>query len=301
MNFYNTKITDNFQIDLREKLISSGFVLSCAQNALWKATSEGVVVTCYSSLKLLVQGKNTESFVNKYLDLKENSQTIQPKLSDVAEVFSHDFDCWIGTDESGKGDYFGPLVTAGVLVKKEQVEFLSSLNIKDSKKLTDKLILEIAPKIKQNCIFSVITINPEKYNELYSKFKNLNRLLAWAHSRAIENVLEKEPNCNNAISDKFADESLIKNALFKNGKKINLIQRTKAESDIAVACASILAREEFVLKMKKFSSIYKMDFAKGGGENPTNQAKEFVQKYGRENLNKIAKLHFKNTQKAINV
>ena len=299
MNFFSTKITNEFQKDLREKLISFGYTISVVQNALWKASGDGVAVTCYASLKLLVQGKNTEKFMQEFLNAKTTAQTEQTKLLPDSQGIEHDFPCWIGTDESGKGDYLGPLVTAGVFVKKEQAEFLASLNIKDSKKLTDKFILEVAPKIKQNCVFSVIAINPEKYNELYSKFKNLNRLLAWAHSRAIENILEEVPECENAISDKFADESLIKNALFKNGKKINLVQRTKAESDIAVACASILAREKFVLKMKEFSSIYGIEFAKGGGDVPTNQAREFVQKYGKENLNKIAKMHFKNTEKII--
>ena len=208
MNFFSTKVTNEFQKELKLKLLNSGYDISVAQNALWKAFKSGVSVTCYESLKLLVQGKNCDDFVEKYLNVKTEQQlTIK---SD--EVFSHDFSCWIGTDESGKGDYIGPLITAGVLVKKEQSEYL----IKDSKKLTDKFISEVAPKIKQNCIFSIVTINPEKYNTLYAKFQNLNKLLAWAHARVIENILEKAPFCTDAISDKFGDESLIKNALQKN-------------------------------------------------------------------------------------
>lgn len=300
MNFYSTKITNDFQQELKQKLMNEGFVISSCQNALWKATKTGVNVTCYTSLKLLVQGKECDKFVENYLNAKPNNQSAeQTLLLDNSNNFDHDFESWIGTDESGKGDYIGPLVTASVLVKKEQVEFLTSLNIKDSKKLTDKFIQQVAPKIKQNCLFSVITINPEKYNELYGKFKNLNYLLAWAHSRAIENILEKEPNCKNAISDKFGNESLIKNALFKNGKKINLVQRTKAESDIAVACASVLAREEFVKRTQKLSETYGIEFAKGGGEIPTNQAKEFVKKFGCDKLKFVAKLHFKNTTNVI--
>ena len=297
MDFFSTKISKDFQNNLRDVLLRDGFTLSGVQNALWKATSSGVSVTCYASLKLLVQGKKTDDFVSRYL----NDISLQQKISveNGDKEFEHDFPSWIGTDESGKGDYFGPLVTAGVYVKKEQVEFLASLNIKDSKKLDDKLILQIAPKIKENTIYSVVTITPEKYNSLYSNFKNLNRLLAWAHSRAIENILEKVPQCQNAISDKFGDESLIKNALFKNGKRINLVQRTKAEADIAVACASILAREEFVLRMKKMASNYGMEFSKGGGEIPTKQAQEYIQKFGREKLNLVAKMHFKNTEKLV--
>lgn len=301
MNFISIKISKEFQEELKQKLLTDNFTFSSCQNALWKATSAGINVTCYASLKLLAQGKNCEEFNSKYLNTNQSKTTknlIQTTLINTNE-FKHDFDSWIGTDESGKGDFIGPLVTAGVYVKKEQVEFLTNLNIKDSKKLTDKFILQVAPKIKQNCLFSVVTINPEKYNELYAKFNNLNKLLAWAHSRAIENLLEKAPNCENAISDKFADESLIKNALFKNGKKINLIQRTKAESDIAVACASILAREEFVKRTENLKNIYKIDFAKGGGDIPTQQAQTFANQYGKDKLKLIAKMHFKNASKII--
>ena len=295
MDFYSTKITNDFQKELKLRLSDDGFGMSIVQNALWKASKNGINVTCYASLKLLIQGKNCDDFVTNYLD----STSAQTKLQLPQPDFEHDFPCWIGTDESGKGDYIGPLVTAGVMVKKEQSEYLAGLNIKDSKKLTDKFMLEVAPKIKQNCVFSVVTINPEKYNELYSKFGNLNKLLAWAHAKAIENILEKYPDCQNAISDKFGDESLIKNALQKNGRKINLIQRTKAESDIAVACASVLAREEFVKRTQTMSKIYGIDFAKGGGEIPTKQAAEFVQKFGADKLKMIAKTHFKNTQSVI--
>lgn len=295
MNFLSIRITNEFQVKLKQKLLEDNFIFSSCQNAIWKATNDGVTVVCYESLKLLVQGKKSEEFNNKYLN-KITENTSQAKLIQT-EDFTHDFSDWIGTDESGKGDFIGPLVTAGVYVKREQVDFLTNLNIKDSKKLTDKFILKIAPQIKQNCLFSVVTINPEKYNELYLKFNNLNKLLAWAHSRAIENLLEKVPSCENAISDKFADESLIKNALFKNGKKINLVQRTKAESDIAVACASILAREEFVKRTEKLKAIYKIDFSKGGSDIATKQAQEFANQYGKDKLKLIAKTHFKNMTK----
>lgn len=295
MDFFSTKLTNDFQKELKLLLSDDGYDMSVVQNAMWKASKNGINVTCYGSLKLLVQGKNCDAFVEKYF--ANNNE--QKKLALPVEDFSHDFSCWIGTDESGKGDYIGPLVTAGVMVKKEQADFLACLNIKDSKKLTDKFMLEVAPKIKQNCVFSVVTINPEKYNELYSKFGNLNKILAWAHAKVIENILEKAPECQNAISDKFGDESLIKNALQKNCRKINLIQRTKAESDIAVACASVLAREEFVKRTKTLSQNYGIDFAKGGGDVPTKQAAEFVRKFGRDKLKLIAKTHFKNTQSVL--
>ena len=156
----------------------------------------------------------------------------------------------------------------------------------------------MACQIKENSTFSVVTINPAKYNELYSKFKNLNNLLAWGHARAIENILEKK-ECKNAISDKFGNESLIKNALMTHGKTINLEQRVRAEDDIAVAAASILARNEFVQRFKKMSREYGINFQKGASEKVKEQAKLFIEKNGKEALPNIAKMHFKTTKEIL--
>ena len=127
MDFFSTKITNEEQRALKEKLANDGFSISSVQNALWKATYSGINVTCYVSLKLLVQGKNSESFVDKYLKNKAGFSEQVKLLEMPSENFVHDFSAWIGTDESGKGDYFGPLITAGVYVKREQVDFLVGL------------------------------------------------------------------------------------------------------------------------------------------------------------------------------
>ncbi len=288
MNFFSIKISLPEAENLKKKLDCDGFNFTSQANALWRAENEGVCIIYYNSSKCLVQGKNTDDIVKKYFNVSE--QTTLNEAND----FIHDFPVWIGTDESGKGDYFGPLVTAGVMVKREQVEYLTSLNIKDSKKLTDNFIKKISNEIKKNCPFSIIVISNEKYNELYNKFGNLNKLLAWAHAKAIENILGKA-SCSYAISDKFGDESLIKNALQKEGKKIELIQRTKAESDIAVACASVIARCEYVERMEKLGYEFKIDLKKGASSLVTEQAQDFVNKYGKEKLKFVAKLHFKNT------
>ncbi|MDD3593383.1 MAG: ribonuclease HIII [Candidatus Gastranaerophilales bacterium] len=295
MNCYSGKLTTKQEKELKKRLETDGFEFASVQNALWSAKGSAVSVTYYKSTKLLVQGKECEAFVGKYL--KPLGQ-LSLGVNLAAENTEHCFTSWIGTDESGKGDYFGPLVTAGVLVDREQIAVLSEFQIQDSKKISDSMIVKIAPKIKKHCVFSVVVISPEKYNQLYDSFKNLNKLLAWSHARAIENILEKK-DCQNVISDKFGDENLIKNALFKKGKTINLIQRTKAESDIAVAAASILAREEYLNRMKQLGFAYKMEFLKGGNEKVDEQAREFVRKYGAQKLNTVAKLHFKNTQRVI--
>lgn len=198
----------------------------------------------------------------------------------------------IGTDESGKGDFFGPLVIAGVLVDERSAKIFADLGIKDSKKLSDKKMLAMAVEIKKNAPHSVIAISNGKYNELYSNIKNLNKLLAWGHARAIENILNSS-SCEYALSDKFGDESLIKNALMKNGQSIRLEQMVRAESDIAVAAASVLARATFVQKMQDMENNYGLKFPKGCSGLVKTAASEFIQKYGKDRLHEVCKTHFK--------
>lgn len=203
-----------------------------------------------------------------------------------------DFITHIGTDESGKGDFFGPLVIAGVLVDEKNAKIFIDLGIKDSKKVSDKKILELAAKIKQHAPHSIIAISNAKYNELYASMKNLNKLLAWGHARAIENILAEHP-CDHALSDKFGDENLIKSALMKNGRSIRLDQMVRAESDIAVAAASILARAAFVQKIAQMEKTYGVKFPKGCAPQVKDAAKEFISKYGKPRLAEVAKTHFK--------
>ena len=202
----------------------------------------------------------------------------------------------IGIDESGKGDYFGPLVIAAVFVDATTQGELKLMGVRDSKKLSDGRILELAPDIKTICPHSVIAIGPQKYNELYAKIKNLNRLLAWGHAKALENLLERGVTCERAISDQFGDARLILNALQEKGRKIVLEQRTKAESDLAVAAASILARAEFLLRLKRLSSEVGTTLPKGASPAVELAAKMIIKKHGRERLESVAKLHFKTTQ-----
>lgn len=198
----------------------------------------------------------------------------------------------IGTDESGKGDFFGPLVIAGVLVDETNAKYFLDLGIKDSKKLSDKKMLSLAVEIKKLAPHSIIAISNSKYNELYNNMKNLNKLLAWGHARAIENILNTS-HCEYALSDKFGDESLIKSALMKNGRSIRLEQMCKAESDIAVAAASVLARATFVQKMQDMENIYGIKFQKGCSQLVKNVASDFIQKYGKDRLKEVCKAHFK--------
>lgn len=201
----------------------------------------------------------------------------------------------IGIDESGKGDYFGPLVIAAVFVDATTQQELALMQVRDSKKISDGRILEMAPDIKTICPHSVIAIGPQKYNELYAKIRNLNRLLAWGHAKALENLLERVP-CTRAISDQFGDERWVLQALQAKGRTITLEQRTKAESDLAVAAASILARAEFLVRLKRLSDEVGTTLPKGASPAVELAARMVVKKHGRERLAAVAKLHFKTTR-----
>lgn len=195
----------------------------------------------------------------------------------------------IGVDESGKGDFFGPLVVAGCYVGPEHLAELDG--VQDSKKLTDKKALELARNIRAVCPHEVLIIMPRRYNELYAEIKNLNRLLEWGHAKVIEEVQRKQP-CQLAISDRFADPRGLIAKLKKKGVDIELKSMVRAESDIAVAAASILARAAFLLKLKELSEEFEIDLPKGA-TNVIGTGKRFVSKHGADDLAAVAKMHFK--------
>jgi ribonuclease HIII len=204
----------------------------------------------------------------------------------------------IGTDESGKGDFFGPLVIAGFFLPEGQEEVLRELGVKDCKRLSDNRVMEIAALLRKGYIHSVVAIGPERYNELYQRLKNLNRLLAWGHARVMENILERV-NCAEALTDQFGDEKFVREALLKKGKNINLVQRTRAEEDLAVAAASILARAEFLYRLKKLSEEVGLELPKGASPLVEEAAVKLVRQLGPEALARVAKLHFKTTEKVL--
>lgn len=294
MNSYTQIFDLSKEPVLKKTLENAGFELKPAPYAIWQAKGNNVSATLYKSKKLLVQGKGTATFLKEFLSVEVVEQT---KLFDSApsvDSLKTDLTPRIGTDESGKGDYFGPLVIAGVYADEKSIPLFESFGVKDSKKMTDGDIEKVAALIKQNSVFSLVVLNPSKYNDLYDKIKNLNNLLAWGHARAIENVLEKQ-DCANAIADKFGNEKLILNALMTKGKNIKLEQRVRAEEDIVVAAASILARSEFVKRMRALSDEYGMNFPKGCSTQVKQAAKGFVSKYSKGRLMQVAKLHFKTT------
>jgi len=204
----------------------------------------------------------------------------------------------IGTDESGKGDFFGPLVIAGFFMPDGQEGALRELGVKDSKRTSDKRAREIAGILRTGYVCSVVAIGPEKYNELYEKFRNLNRLLAWGHARAIENILERVDG-DRAVTDQFGDKSLVLDALMKKGRSIELVQQPRAEEDMAVAAASILARAEFLDRLKVLSRDAGVELPKGAAPIVEEAGVRLVNALGSEALGRFAKLHFKTTARVL--
>ena len=258
-------------------------------------------VNLYTSGKCLVQGKGAQDFVLNILEpmVLGAAAVGYEDVLDPAQLQPH-----MGIDESGKGDFFGPLVIAGVGVTPESGAKLRELGVCDSKKISsDKRIFELAEAIRQhagaaNC--TVVTFKMETYNRLYAQFGNLNRLLAWGHARVIENLLEANPSLPRMLSDQFADPSLIRRALMEKGRTIRLDQRTKAESDIAVAAASILARERFCLALRQLEEETGCPLPRGAGPAVKTAAAAILEKSGVNGLRRCCKTHFKTFEEVLN-
>ena len=301
MNSYTATITQTQANALKTLLTNQGFDFVDRPYTIFFAQKGKLSLAVYEKgPKVVIQGKETEDFVRFYLEpeiLKEArlgyEEVLQPMM----------FEPHFGIDESGKGDFLGPLVIAGTYVDREIVRYLLKLGVIDSKKVgSDNRIKILAEGIRNTpgIATNVVLIGPEKYNTLYDKFANLNDLLAWGHARVIENLLTQRPDCCRSLSDKFANERVIERALLKQGRQLQIDQRTKAESDIAVAAASILAREKFILWLQNRSKQLGVPLPKGVSAAVEAAARSVVEKHGREVLQTIAKMHFQTSAKILN-
>ena len=208
----------------------------------------------------------------------------------------------MGVDESGKGDFFGPLVIAGAFTDADLARKMKTMGVKDSKNITsDKRAMDLADSIRKllGNRFSIVTIGPEAYNRLFSKMKSVNSILAWGHARVIENLLDAVPDCPRAISDQFGSKSQVERALMKKGRAIELQQRHRAEADIAVAAASVLARGAFLRALKNMDEEYKVSMRKGANDFVIEAAQKLVAAQGLDILVKTAKCHFRTLDKVL--
>jgi ribonuclease HIII len=300
---HTCKLTDAQATALRAWLQEHGYKFRDVPYARFAGEKEKTNVVFYESGKLVVQGKGTQEFVEFVLEpeiLQEarlgyeavlNPELLLPRL---------------GVDESGKGDFFGPMCIAGVYVNAAVVTAWTDAGVRDSKTISsDRKMKDLAELIRNTpgCVTTVVPIGNEAYNRLHFKMKSVNSLLAWGHARVIENLMLQKHRMNpppvRAISDQFASKKeVVAKALMSLGREIELVQKHKAEADLAVAAASILARNEFVTRLGAMEKQYGLAFPKGASAAVDAAAKEFVARFGAEALPKVAKMHFRTSFRA---
>ena len=295
---YTCKLTGDQASALAAGLRARGWKFRDVPYARFAAETDKVNVVFYESGKLVVQGKGTQEFVEFLLEpeiLKEarlgyeavlNPELLLPRL---------------GVDESGKGDFFGPLCVAGAYVNAAVVKAWQDAGVRDSKNISsDKKISDLAELIRKTpgCVTTVVPIGNEAYNRLHHKMGSVNLLLAWGHARVIENLMglrhQMNPPPVRAISDQFAaNKETVAKALMPLGREIELVQKHRAEADLAVAAASILARDEFVKRLGRLEKDFEIKLPKGASAAVEDAGRKFVEKYGAGTLAKVAKMHFR--------
>ena len=303
LTIYTCKLTDEQAATLKSCLESRNFSFREVPYARFAGEKDKTNVVFYDSGKLVVQGKGTQEFIEFVL---EPEVLKQAKLGYEAVLNPELLLPRIGVDESGKGDFFGPMCVAGVYVNEAVLAVWKDAGVRDSKNISsDKKISELAKLIWETpgCVSTVVPLGNEAYNRLHAKMGSVNAVLAWGHARVIENLMGQRHRMNpppvRAISDQFAaSKSVVEKALMSMGKELELVQRHKAEEDLAVAAASILARDEFVKRLAALGKDYGVELPKGAGANVDVLAKELFAKHGAAVLAKIAKIHFRTALRA---
>jgi ribonuclease HIII len=296
---FTFKLTKDQQETLLGILSTGNYLPTKVPHTVVSVKTPGYGVNLYTSGKCLVQGKEAEDFVMFILEPMVllgvgvgYEETLNPEAHQPH----------MGIDESGKGDFFGPLVIAGAFIDESVIPALKDMGVKDSKQISsDKKALQMGRELRKvlQGKFSLVRIGPSAYNRLYAKMRNVNTLLAWGHARAIENVMDLVPGCTRALSDQFGRKDQVERALMSKGRKIKLEQRPRAEEDLAVAAASIIAREAFLFSLKRLGDQYKVEMKKGASAAVSALAGELVKKHGPMVLTEIAKCHFRTTDKVL--
>ncbi|MDP4719768.1 MAG: ribonuclease HIII [Akkermansiaceae bacterium] len=305
MNSHTAPLTAAQVKKLRTALEARGFDFTSKPYTIYAARKGKLTVSVYEKgPKVLIQGKETEDFIRFTLEPEVTGVVTldYEKTPETSAADPEHFSPHFGIDESGKGDFFGPLVIAGVYTDETITRHLIKAGIMDSKRInTPAKIRALAAVIKATpgIAYDVIALRPEKYNEIYPTFKNLNSMLAWGHATVIGELANKVPACPRALSDQFARPAVLEAALKKKNITLKLDQRTKGESDTAVAAASILARERFIDWMDAATKKVGFTIPLGASPQVIAAGKKLVAKHGPEILGKFAKLHFKTTQQVI--
>jgi ribonuclease HIII len=273
---------------LRQRLAAETFEFRTVPHAVFSVKGSEIVATLYRSGKLVVQGRDPELFVERFV---AGAASAAPKKADKKPVEAARGPI-VGSDECGKGDWFGPLVVVAVRLSPEDAKRISGSGVCDSKRLSDETALRMGAALRGLVPHAVERLDPPDYNRVYGREGALNELLASLHVRAIRAVARPG---DRVLVDQFSRQDLIGPHLADLG--VDFQQRPRAESDPAVAAASVIAREEFLRAMQELSEQWVVDLHKGAGSPVDRAGVEFVRLHGFEQLSKVAKLHFKNTEK----
>lgn len=263
--------------------------------AIFQAQEEDTVITLYESGKAMFQGISADVDASMWAMLQDKTKEETNNEEDLYHITS------IGSDEVGTGDYFGPVVVCAAYVNIEDIKFLEELKVKDSKQTTDDYIRKIAPTIAKKIDYELLVLSNKEYNEKYKTIKNINKIKAIMHNKVLYTLHQRHSDCNKIIIDEFAKE----NSYFNYLKEVtnverNLIFTPKAENkNMAVGAAAILARFTFLEIMDKLSDKYHEPLLKGASSEVDKQAERLIEKYGKEVLDDIAKLHFINTERIL--
>ena len=265
---------------------------------VFQADDQDTVITMYTSGKVMFQGVSADIDASMWKEIDGQTETKEEKQP---ESKYHDCSS-IGSDEVGTGDYFGPIVVTASFVKKEDVAFLDSLGVKDSKKMTDEIILKVAPQIAKRIQYKSILLTNEEYNKYHRNENNMNKIKAIMHNKVLYQLVQevKEPY-DYIIVDEFAREKRYYEYI-QEAKNVQtgITFMTKAEDkNLAVACSSIISRYLFLKEFDRMSDQLHIPLPKGAGPNVDKIGEEIVDTYGRDKLEEVAKLNFKNTERIL--
>jgi ribonuclease HIII len=267
---------------LERELANASFEFRSVPHARFSARSDGVIVTYYESGKLVIQGADPDTFCTRFLGLAPEPK---PKTTSADETT-------VGSDESGKGDYFGPLIVAAVRLERELARELAGGPVRDSKQIADEACMRLGAALRSKLPHAIARLDPDDYNREHARVKNLNAILARLHGDVIRELAS--PGML-VVVDQFGDERWVANEVKDLG--VRLVQRPRGEEILAVAAASVIAREQFLIALRELSERWAIELAKGAGDPTDRAARKFVALHGVEKLGSVAKLHFKTTQK----
>ena len=277
--------------------------------AIFQADEEDTVVTLYESGKVVFQGisadidaaywKETEKILTG--NLPEENKKKEKEKDDSTDYY---FISSIGSDEVGTGDYFGPIIVTASFVSKSDITFLEELGVRDSKKITDSKIMEIAPTLIKKIPHVTITLTNEEYNKMQSNGNNMNKIKTILHNRVILSLLKKDNfSYDMVVIDQFTSPKSYFNYLKETNENVfrKITFTTKAEDKcLSVACSSIISRYLFIKEMDKMSKELNIVLPLGSSYLADDVGKELVKKYSKDILNKVAKINFKNTERILN-